>query len=197
MTTPTTPVYGFPYVAEGESMYLWRERNEATLQLLESVLLTKDVAAPGAADLATLAARVTALENKAVAGASVTTVPVVAATGWAVNSSKLRKIGYGMAAMLVTFSRTGANITGVPSNGNIANQDVFTLPTAWRPLHTVAVTTAATGRIAAGYLAGDDLAPGITSGLCRMTAVTVDTASTSIVTGESFDFLAVYPLATP
>lgn len=63
MTTPQTPLFQLPYVAEGEPAYLLRQRLQLLAERLETTLATKAVSPPGASDLLTVAGRVTTLEN--------------------------------------------------------------------------------------------------------------------------------------
>lgn len=62
MTTPVTPTFQLPYVAEGEQAYKYRARLQALAERLEAVLATKAVSPPGTSDLLGVVTRLNALE---------------------------------------------------------------------------------------------------------------------------------------
>lgn len=65
--TAQTPVYGIKYLTVGEPARNTRAALQANAETIEAALVAGGVAAPGAADLLTVAGRVTTVENRATA----------------------------------------------------------------------------------------------------------------------------------
>lgn len=57
---------------------------------------------------------------------------ITAASGWTVDSQRYRRVG-DIIHVYFTFTRTGSAIT-VPTNGNISNTAIATLPAGFRPV---------------------------------------------------------------
>lgn len=114
-------------------MYLMRARVEAALFALESILQTKAVTPPGAADLAAVAGRVTTLEQDQAAedAMGAAAAPSLAA-GWAQMSAPFTEVlrAYKVAPDKVTV--TGQIISTAAAAGP-NTLSLFTLPQGLRP----------------------------------------------------------------
>lgn len=137
MTTPVTPTYALPYVAEGEPAYLMRARLQALVDRLDGVVLpSTGVAVPGASDLATIGARLGALEaDQAAEDALRTSTAVTFSTGFA----QFTTAPYGEAVKCWKTAPDRVKVTGLITSvnalgaGGAAGFPMFTLPVGYRP----------------------------------------------------------------
>lgn len=134
MTTPVTPVFQLPYLANGEPLYLMRARVQAALFALETILQSKAVSPPGASDLATLAGRVTALEADQSAE---DTLRAVQAPTFGANWAQWTGAPFGEKARVWkdapdTVRVVGMVMTTVAIAAGVTT-DVMTLPLGYRP----------------------------------------------------------------
>lgn len=85
---------------------------------------------------------------------------ITAAAGWTfvANNAWIRSMGGGLAQLSITMTRTGAALP-VTAIGDVDNTLMCTLPNEYRAADAVHLMSAASGRMAAGYLptAGRDL----------------------------------------
>ena len=135
MTTPQTPLFQLPYVAEGESAYLYRQRLQLLVERLETVLASKAVSPPGASDLLAVATRVGVLEtDQAAEDTRAVRTGVTFASGWSqpTNPGEVLRVWKEgpdvvrcQGAINAAAGQLGtASTTAVPA---------FTLPLGYRP----------------------------------------------------------------
>jgi hypothetical protein len=74
---------------------------------------------------------------------------ITAASGWSVQAQGLRRVG-NLALVHLSVTRTGSAVT-VPADGNVANEQVATLPVGFRPVNTYQpLSSSSTGRVTSG-----------------------------------------------
>jgi hypothetical protein len=123
-------------------------------------------------------------------GTVVTEVTATAAgfttsSGFSVTTLYARRIG-NMGYLDAVVTRTGAAIT-VPADGNVANTQVFTVPTALRPALNVPMLSGATGPMTVGALTS--------AGAVNLQSIA---PGASLATSATFQLGAMfYPLADP
>lgn len=106
------------------------------------------------------------------------TAPFTPAAGWSVTTILMQAGWNGSAYLDVTLTRTGAGIF-VPTDGDIGNQQLGTIPAAWWPPLIMPARSTYTGPLATGWLnnSGGLFLASISPGASLATGVAVQVAT--------------------
>jgi hypothetical protein len=129
-------VFSLPSLGEGQPLFETRQVLEDLAESLDGILQTKDVAPPGASDLAALQARLNALEADQLAEDNLRAVqPVTFSTGWA----QFTGLPYGELVRCWKSDPTTVRVVGLASYTgtglalSATANAMFTLPVGYRP----------------------------------------------------------------
>lgn len=141
MTSPVTgrtPLFQLPYMQQGQPIFEYRQISEDLAKALEAVLASKAVSPPGAADLAAVAGRVSALEaDQAAEDALFVRKAVTFQAGWEQHPTAPYAEAVRVWKEAPTVVRLQGMVRATVAVAAGASSNILLLPVGYRPANQV------------------------------------------------------------